>query len=53
MSSAPSPASIQQRPLEDPLAHLPCSTILEYKKGQTIYDRISLPAVSILSLVGR
>jgi CRP-like cAMP-binding protein len=25
--------------LEDPLAHLPCSTILEYKKGQTIYDQ--------------
>jgi len=24
--------------LEDPLAHLPVSTILEYRKGQTIYD---------------
>jgi len=25
--------------LEDPLAHLPVSTILEYRKGQTIYDQ--------------
>lgn len=25
--------------LEDPLAHLPCSTILEYRKGQTIYNQ--------------
>lgn len=28
-----------ERPLEDPLAHLPCSTIVEYKKGQIIYDQ--------------
>jgi CRP/FNR family transcriptional regulator len=28
-----------QKPLEDPLAHLPCSTILEFKKGQLIYDQ--------------
>lgn len=28
-----------QRTLEDPLAHLPCSTIMEYKKGQTIYSQ--------------
>ena len=27
------------RPLEDPLAHLPCSTILGYRKGQIIYSR--------------
>jgi CRP-like cAMP-binding protein len=27
----------QVRPLEDPLAHLPCSTIHVYPKGQTIY----------------
>jgi len=27
------------RPLEDPLAHLPCSSILEYRKGQVIYDQ--------------
>ncbi len=28
-----------QKALEDPLAHLPCSTILECKKGQAIYDQ--------------
>jgi CRP/FNR family cyclic AMP-dependent transcriptional regulator len=27
-----------QRTLEDPLAHLPCSSILEYRRGQVIYD---------------
>jgi CRP/FNR family transcriptional regulator len=26
-----------QKLLEDPLAHLPCSSILEYRKGQVIY----------------
>jgi len=28
-----------ERILEDPLAHLPCSTIVEYKKGQVVYDQ--------------
>src|SRR6266481_4845183 len=28
-----------ERSLEDPLAHLPCSTIVEYKKGQIVYDQ--------------
>src|ERR1700736_1741486 len=28
-----------QKPLEDPLAHLPCSTIMEYRKGQLIYNQ--------------
>jgi CRP-like cAMP-binding protein len=27
------------KPLEDPLAHLPCSTIVEYRKGQIIYNQ--------------
>src|SRR5579864_3997044 len=35
-----------QRALEDPLAHLPCSTILEYKKGQIIYNQ-DQPSTSI------
>jgi CRP/FNR family cyclic AMP-dependent transcriptional regulator len=35
-----------QRALEDPLAHLPCSTILEYKKGQVIYNQ-DQPSTSI------
>src|SRR5579871_3522155 len=39
-SMVSSPAVVApQRALEDPLAHLPCSTILEYKKGQTIYSQ--------------
>ena len=25
--------------LEDPLAHLPCSSIVEYKKGQMVYNQ--------------
>jgi CRP/FNR family transcriptional regulator len=28
-----------QKTLEDPLAHLPCSSIVEYKKGQMIYNQ--------------
>jgi len=39
-SIAASPAVVApQRALEDPLAHLPCSTILEYKRGQIIYNQ--------------
>jgi CRP/FNR family transcriptional regulator, cyclic AMP receptor protein len=37
---APSPQTASpQKLLEDPLAHLPCSSIVEYRKGQTIYDQ--------------
>jgi len=39
MAPAPHQPVQQQRPLEDPLAHLPCSTIVEYRKGQTIYGQ--------------
>src|SRR6266567_9097138 len=28
-----------QKTLEDPLAHLPCSSIVEYRKGQVIYNQ--------------
>jgi len=28
-----------QKALEDPLAHLPCSSIVEYRKGQMIYNQ--------------
>jgi len=46
-SIATSPAvTAPQRALEDPLAHLPCSTILEYKKGQVIYNQ-DQPSTSI------
>lgn len=40
-----------QRTLEDPLAHLPCSTILEYKKGQVIYDH-DRPSSSVYLVIG-
>src|SRR5215469_4975222 len=30
---------VPQKNLEDPLAHLPCSSIVEYRKGQTIYNQ--------------
>ena len=29
----------RQKPLEDPLAHLPCSSIVGYRKGQMIYNQ--------------
>src|SRR5580698_5827881 len=38
------------RPLEDPLAHLPCSTIVEYKKGQAIYGQ-DQPSTSIYLVI--
>src|ERR1035441_304882 len=28
-----------QKALEDPLAHLPCSSIVEFKKGQMVYNQ--------------
>jgi CRP/FNR family transcriptional regulator len=40
----------QQRPLEDPLAHLPCSSILEFKKGQSIYSQ-DQPSTSIYLVI--
>src|SRR5271170_5021501 len=49
MSMAPAPAP-QQRSLEDPLAHLPCSTIQEYRKGQTIYSH-DQPSTSIYLVI--
>ena len=38
MASSPM-AFAPQKPLEYPLAHLPCSTIVEYRKGQVIYSQ--------------
>jgi CRP/FNR family cyclic AMP-dependent transcriptional regulator len=50
-SLASSPAvAAPQRALEDPLAHLPCSTILEYKKGQVIYNQ-DQPSTSIYLVI--
>ena len=39
-----------QKALEDPLAHLPCSSIVEYKKGQIIYNQ-DQPSTSIFLIV--
>jgi len=50
-SMAGSPAVVApQRALEDPLAHLPCSTILEYRKGQVIYNQ-DQPSTSIYLVI--
>jgi CRP/FNR family transcriptional regulator len=38
MVTSPTTLAVPQKPLEDPLAHLPCSSILEYRKGQVIYS---------------
>jgi len=40
----------QQKPLEDPLAHLPCSSIVEYRKGQMIYNQ-DQPSTSIYLVI--
>jgi len=50
-SMAVVPISPQLRVLEDPLSHLPCSTILDYKKGQTIYDH-DQPSHSVYLVIG-
>src|SRR5436309_9083030 len=42
--------AVPPKPLEDPLAHLPCSTILEYRKGQTIYSQ-DQPSTSIYLVI--
>ena len=39
-----------QQTLEDPLAYLPCSRIVEYKKGQIIYDQ-NRPSTSIYLII--
>ena len=40
-----------QRALEDPLAHLPCSSIVEYRRGQSIYNRTQ-PSMAIYLVIG-
>ena len=39
MATSPITIFAPQKQLEDPLAHLPCSSILEYRKGQVIYNQ--------------
>ena len=40
-----------QRALEDPLAHLPCSSIVEYRRGQSIYNQTQ-PSMAIYLVIG-
>src|SRR6204780_2328740 len=49
MSMAPAPQP-QTRTVENPLAHFPFSTILEYRKGQTIYSH-DQPSTSIYLVI--
>src|ERR1035437_10701045 len=49
MASTSLPHAIQ-KPLEDPLAHLPCSSILEYRRGQMIYDQ-QQPCIAIYLVI--
>jgi CRP-like cAMP-binding protein len=39
--------------LEDPLAYLPCSSIVEYRKGQLIYNQDQLSASIFLVIEGK
>jgi len=50
MASSPMMFAPQRKTLEDPLAHLPCSSILEFKKGQTIYNQ-DQPSTSIYLVI--
>jgi CRP/FNR family cyclic AMP-dependent transcriptional regulator len=43
----------QPRQLEDPLAHLPCSIIVEYRKGDAIYNQQMPPANLHLVIDGK
>src|ERR1035437_1650999 len=49
MASTSLPHAIQ-KPLEDPLAHMPCSSILEYRRGQMIYDQ-QQPCIAIFLVI--
>lgn len=49
MATSPS-VYAPQKPLEDPLAHLPCSSILEFKRGQMIYNQ-DQPSTNIYLII--
>jgi CRP/FNR family cyclic AMP-dependent transcriptional regulator len=51
MATSPTTSAVPQpKELEDPLAHLPCSSILEYRKGQVIYNQ-DQPSTSIYLVI--
>jgi CRP/FNR family transcriptional regulator len=39
MSTGAAALQKETKPLEDPLAYLPCSSMMEFRKGQTIYNQ--------------
>src|SRR5438067_12536923 len=45
-----SPVIAPQKSLEDPLAHLRCSRIVEYRKGQLLYNQ-DQPSTSIYLVI--
>ena len=49
MATSP-PVHAPKKALEDPLAHLPCSSIVEYKKGQMIYNQ-DQPSTTIFLII--
>ena len=49
-SPIPIPA---KAPLEDPLIHLPCSSVIGFRKGQTIYGRTQASAGLYLVIEGK
>jgi CRP/FNR family cyclic AMP-dependent transcriptional regulator len=54
MATSMTPVPQQKtRALEDPLAYLPCSTIIEYSKGQVIYGQDRLPKSLFLVIEGK
>jgi len=50
MGTSPTISAVPQKQLEDPLAHLPCSSILEYKRGQLIYSQ-DQPSTSLYLVI--
>jgi len=50
MSTGATKISIYEKPLEDPLVHLPRSTVLDFRKGQIIYHS-DQPAASIYLVI--
>jgi len=52
MATSPSQVA-PQKTLEDPLAHLPCSTIVEFRKGQAVYNSDQSSSAIYLVIEGR
>ena len=50
MATSSTTALAPQKLLEDPLAHLPCSSIVEYKRGQMVYNQ-DQPSTSIFLII--